>query len=185
MCFDHLDTANREIASALVDRNASDARGFQMQISALSTLLDRAEIVVTSQEDASRRIIVDIFHEVALASNNERNRHVVEAIRESDQALQREIPKKILEGLRFEYIAERLEIVEESHAKTFEWILAPIEDTVQYTEGRRWSDFRSWLEVGAGIYCKCFLFSSSQHISVHFANVYRLIYQQLTDFVLA
>ncbi len=47
--FDRLDAAHKEIVTALINRNASDNRGLQAQISAVSMLLDRAEVVVTSQ----------------------------------------------------------------------------------------------------------------------------------------
>ncbi|RFU33672.1 hypothetical protein B7463_g2672, partial [Scytalidium lignicola] len=121
--FDRLDANTKDIVTALVNYNVSDAHGLQAQISALSTLLDRTEVVIKSQEDANRRIIVDIFQHLALTSS-----------------------------LHFSSITERYEAVDESHATTFDWIFRRPEDTIQYAEGRRWGNFNDWLKSGSGLY---------------------------------
>jgi len=150
--FDRLDTANKEIVTALANHNASDAQGLQTQISALSTLLDRAEVVVTSQEDANKRIIVDIFRQLGFTSNHQVENPIVTQIRTADQNIRQRIPSELLASLRFASITERFEAVDESHATTFDWIFRPVESTSQYAEGRRWGDFSSWLESDKGFY---------------------------------
>lgn len=109
-------------------------------------------MVIASQEDANKRIIVDVFQRFADASSVEANNPFVAQVRAAEQEIQRLIPTEILENLRFPSIGERFDAIEESHATTFDWIFRPIQETVQYTEGRRWGEFGAWLESGTGIY---------------------------------
>ena len=60
--------------------------------------------------------------------------------------------EELLSSLRFPSITDRIEAVDESHRKTFDWIFRRIENTTQYAEGRRWSNFSAWLRSGKGIY---------------------------------
>lgn len=150
--FDRLDAANKEIAAALVNHNASDDRGLQAQISALSTLLDRAEVVLASREDTNKRIIVDVFQQLALTSINQDGGHVLAKIRETDEEIREVVCNEVLNSLNFPSITARFEAVEESHATTFAWIFRHTEDTNQYAQGRRWDSFGDWLKVGKGIY---------------------------------
>jgi hypothetical protein len=150
--FDRLDAANKEIVTALVNHNASDDRGLQTQISALSTLLDRTEVVVRSQEDSQKRVIIDIFQQLALTSSKQEENDLLAQVSSTNQKIQQLIPTEILESLRFSTITERFEAVDEAHTTTFDWIFRPVETTSQYSEGRRWDDFSSWLEFGEGIY---------------------------------
>lgn len=150
--FDRLDAANKEIAAALVNHNASDDRGLQAQISALSTLLDRAEVVLASQEDANKRIIVDVFRQLSLTSFNQDSGRILAQVRKTDQETREKVSNDVLDSLNFPLITARFEAVEESHATTFAWIFRRIEDTSQYAQGRRWGNFGDWLQAGTGIY---------------------------------
>jgi hypothetical protein len=150
--FDRLDAANKDIATALVNRKASDDSGLQAQISALSTLLDRAEVVVTSREQPSQRIIVDVFQDTTLAPYNHTDNLHIAQIKEIDQKIRTSVSTELLESLYFLSITERIEAVDESHATTFDWIFRPIEETSQYAEGRTWNDFSQWLQYGKGLY---------------------------------
>ncbi|KUJ18667.1 uncharacterized protein LY89DRAFT_774610 [Mollisia scopiformis] len=150
--FDRLDAANKELVTSLVNHAASDDRGLQAQISALSTLLDRAEVVIATQEDANKRIIVDVFQRFADSSSVEESNPLLAQVRTADQEIQNLIPTETLGSLRFQSMSERFEAVDESHATTFDWIFRPFQNTVQYAEGRRWGDFGAWLESGTGLY---------------------------------
>jgi hypothetical protein len=150
--FDRLDTANKEIASALVNHNISNEHGLQAQISALSILLDRAELVLTCQQDSNKRIIVDVFQQLSLATNGEANNALLSHARSTDQKIRTKIVEELLNSLRFPSITDRIESVDESHRKTFDWIFRRIENTTQYAEGRRWGNFSAWLRSGKGIY---------------------------------
>lgn len=150
--FDNLDAANKEIVKALANHSASNNPGLQSQIRGLSLLLDRAEAVVISQKDANKRIIVDIFQESSVHSYDEESNSQVAKIRSADNRIREGVTNELIDSLRFTEITERFETVDESHAKTFDWIFQPIQSTAQYEQGRRWSDFRSWLQYGAGLY---------------------------------
>lgn len=123
-----------------------------MQISALSILLDRAEKVITSQEDTNKKIIVDLFQTTAIESNDENIQDRLAEARIADERLRTIVTTELLESLRFQEITERFEAVDENHAKTFDWIFQPIQHTTQYKEGRRWGDFGLWLQSATGIY---------------------------------
>lgn len=151
--FDRLDAANKEIAKDLVIRNASGDLGLQAQISALSALLDQAQAVITSQEQASKRAIADVFQQLGLVSVSQaEDTRVLAQIQKTDRQINQMISNEILESLHFTSITERLEAVDESHRTTFDWIFRRVEDTTQYSEGRRWGDFSNWLQSGAGLY---------------------------------
>jgi hypothetical protein len=152
--FDRLDNANKQIVTALINHDASENRGLQPQLSALSLLLDRAEVIIASQ-DHSHRVIVnmfeEIFHNTETKGENKSN-NIVDSIRSKERGIRKAVQVKILESLCFLLITERYEAVDEAHKKTFQWIFQPPEDTAQFTEGRRWDDFSGWLESGRGIY---------------------------------
>lgn len=152
--FDRLDNANKQIVTALINHNASENRGLQAQLSALSLLLDRAETIIASQ-DNTHRVIIDVFgelsHNAETEGGNDSN-NVVNHIRWKEREIRKAVQAKILESLSFSSITERFEAVDEAHKKTFQWIFQRPEDTAQFAEGRRWDDFSGWLESGKGLY---------------------------------
>jgi len=150
--FDRLDAANKDIAIALVRRNSFDNRALETQFAALSTLLDRAEAVVISQENINQRVLVDVSDQAVFASEIEENTDHLARIREKERKIRRLISDEILQSLHFETISERFENVDENHMNTFGWIFRSDQDGAQNSHARQRSNFRSWLESGTGIY---------------------------------
>ena len=150
--FDRLDAANKDIATALVRRNSFDSRALETRFAALSTLLDRAEAVVTSQEIANQRVVVDVFSQGVFTSEIEEETDHLARIREKERKIRRLISDQILQSLHFETISDRFESVDENHANTFDWIFQAAQDGAQISHAGQSSDFRSWLESGTGIY---------------------------------
>jgi len=109
-------------------------------------------VVIATQEDANKKIIVDVFQRFADASSVEESNPLLAQVRKADQKIQNLIPTEILGSLQFQSMRERFEAVDESHATTFAWVFRPIQNTVQYAEGRRWGEFGAWLESGTGLY---------------------------------
>jgi len=151
--FDRLDRAHKQIATALVNPNTSVHGDLQAQMLALSLLLDRAEAVVTLQEGVMRRIIVDVFREIANTPRYREEADLIDGIRKEDQSNLREVQSHLLKDLRFPTITDRFEAVAESHPETCQWIFQKAEETDQFRlHGRRWDDFVGWLQRDSGMY---------------------------------
>jgi hypothetical protein len=100
----------------------------------------------------NKKIIVDVLQRITDVSSIGRSNPLLAQVRVADEKIRNSIPTEILECLWFQSSRERFEAVDDSHATTFDWIFRPVQDTVQYTEGRRWDDFSAWLESGTGLY---------------------------------
>lgn len=108
--------------------------------------------MVASQEEASQRIVVDVFQRIALLPYSQADNLHIAQIRETDQEIRTSVSTELLDSLYYLSITERFEAIDESHITTFDWIFRPIEETSQYAEGRRWGDFSQWLQYGKGLY---------------------------------
>lgn len=149
--FDRLDSTHKQIFTALINAESSEKGDLQAQISALSLLLDRAEVVIAHQENLAQRIIVDVFRELSIQSQDTRAAQVIDRVGSEDRLLKR-VQNEILERLWFSNMTDRLEAIPEAHKKTFQWIFKSPEDTKQFASGRTWSDFKDWLQHGSDLY---------------------------------
>ena len=151
--FDRLDSSHKQVVTAIMDSESSVTGNLQAQISALSLLLNRAETVITSQENTAQRIIVDVFREIASAPKLQQETILIDSIKKEDQKIFRVVHKQLRESLHFSTITDRFEAVTESHPNTCQWIFQRPEDTDQFhNHGRHWSPFVDWLRHGNGIY---------------------------------
>jgi hypothetical protein len=151
--FDRLDNSHKQIVAAIMDSGSSVTGSLEAQISALSLLLNRAETVITSQENTAQRIIVDVFREIASAPKLQQETILIDSIRKEDQRILRAVQMQLLESLHFPTITDRFESVSESHPNTCQWIFQRPEDTDQFrNHGRYWSPFVDWLQHGSGLY---------------------------------
>lgn len=148
--FDHLDQTHKDIIKALVGSETFSK--LQVQISALSILLDRAEVVIAGHETATSNVFVDVFPGVAHIPECVEEGIAIDKARNNDKEIQEAIRNEVLQDLYFEAITERYAAVDEVHGKTFRWLFRHPEDTVQFRKGRRWSDFPVWLQSGKEIY---------------------------------
>ncbi|CZR68584.1 uncharacterized protein PAC_18483 [Phialocephala subalpina] len=135
--FRTLGSENQQIITALHNVQNSLVGDLQLQITELSQLLNRTEIVINDQEDRTLELVKHVFQRERLTRNS--------------------VSEELLARLRFPSITERFEEVAEAHQRTFQWIYQrPGHRTVG--EGRhakqasRWSDFPQWLQHETGIY---------------------------------
>jgi hypothetical protein len=140
---------NQQMITALVNVQQSQAEDFRDQIRALGQLVDRATLVVTDQENCTRKVILDIFQ---TSSKFGQQREGMVAFKETEQEIRKKVGEDILASLRFPSITERYEKVAEAHRKTYQWLFQPQAEGGHAGQGKRWSSFPDWLRHDSGLY---------------------------------
>lgn len=150
--FDSLGLENQRIIAALLNIQNTLTGDLQIQITTLSQLLSRTEVVVANQEDRTRSLIVDAFQEAINLTPTRKETTKINNIRRDERLMRKSVEDELLGRLNFPTITERFEEVAEAHQHTFQWIFRKPEDGVHAGQGKQWSLFPEWLQHGNGLY---------------------------------
>jgi hypothetical protein len=150
--FDDLDHENQMIITSLLNTQNSLAGDLQVQITALSQLLNRIEVVVADQDDRSRSLIIDVFQRVIASEQTSQDMKGINIVRRNETMKRKAVEEELLESLRFPAITERFEEVAEAHQQTLQWIFQSPNEGVHAGQDKQWSGFPQWLQHENGLY---------------------------------
>lgn len=142
---------NQAIVSALLDSQERTMTDFKSQISALSLLLSRAEVVISQHKTSMRHLVADAMQPL-LGPQWKSGENMLSKIRNEELQLRREVTQTILDSLAFESIQDRFEGIEEAHEETFSWIFQPDRQLSVAEDDVQPASFTKWLEEQSGVY---------------------------------
>lgn len=150
--FDHLDRQTQDIIVALSNSQRVLAADLQQQAIALSQMLNRTEMVVTNQNNQTRRVIIDAIQAAANPVIPSEFYHAgvpksLIDMKRRERELKEDVEEKILQSLSFPSMNDRQHEVVEAYRTTFDWIFQ--DPTVHQ---KPWVNFVIWLRGGSGVY---------------------------------
>jgi hypothetical protein len=113
----------------------------------LRTLSDNRGLVENLRSQTER---LSHLHQQTISTVAMARREILTLVDRKQKTMVRKraaIEAKILEGLRFELMSERHEVIAQAHKETFEWIYHDIESS-----SGPWTNFSSWLQCHGDIY---------------------------------
>jgi hypothetical protein len=152
--FASLDKSTREVVGSMLETQGlfKDVRGQMIAVAQLLNRIETLESLVINENTRTRHDILNALHQMGDIAGWQQDTKIQGMIEIGPAHNQRDAYRDttddiILESLRYRTMADRLEDVDEAHAKTFEWIFRN-----STTDEIPWDSFVDWLESGSGVY---------------------------------
>jgi hypothetical protein len=151
--FDDQDKQTQNIVTALLDTHGVLAKDLDDQTLAIAQMLNHTEVVITSQHDRTRALIIDVMKQNLSLSNNSQgystasNNEKTATVRKEEEDIKLLVENSILDMLYFKTMPDRQEEITKAHGKTFSWVFKPAP-----AEAPNKNNFTEWLRHGRGTF---------------------------------
>ncbi|KAF4461057.1 P-loop containing nucleoside triphosphate hydrolase [Fusarium albosuccineum] len=147
--FMSLTEGNKMIVTSLL-QSQNEYRALKSEVAALSVLLSRSQMVITTEQRRTQKLIADAYD--PNPSSATKQHAAITSYSVEERNLRKSIAEELVKSLRFNTIKSRFEAVEEAHDDTFHWIYEDPRAGYNKDSGRIWGDFSAWLRNDNGIY---------------------------------